>query len=80
MRYPIRVGDKHRERALCFMDAFTKLLRYRGHTIAKDNYQTCVLIDGIYIEFHLKNNEKSTSHNKNIVFHNMFQQEEVYLK
>ena len=54
LRYPIRVGDKHRERALCFMDAFTKLLRYRGHTIAKDNYQTCVLIDGIYIEFHLR--------------------------
>ena len=32
LNYPIRVGDKHRERALRFMDTLTKLLCYRGHT------------------------------------------------
>lgn len=54
LHYPIRVGDKHKERALRFMDTFAKLLRYRGHTIAKERYETCVLIDGIYIEFDLR--------------------------
>lgn len=54
LHYPIRVGDKHKERALRFMDTLTKLLRYRGHTIAKERHETCVLIDGIYIEFDLR--------------------------
>jgi hypothetical protein len=54
LHYPIRVGDKHRERALRFMDTLTKLLRYRGHTIAKENHDTCILIDGIYIDFDLR--------------------------
>ncbi|WP_281239963.1 hypothetical protein [Flavobacterium praedii] len=54
LHYPIRVGDKHRERSLRFMDTLTKLLRYRGHTIAKENHDTCILIDGIYIDFDLR--------------------------
>lgn len=54
LRYPIRVSIKDRERALRFMDTFAKLLRYRGHTIAKEHHDTCVLIDGIYIEFDLR--------------------------
>lgn len=54
LHYPIRVGDKHRERALRFMDTFTKLLSYRGHSIAKGRHETCILIDGIYIEFDLR--------------------------
>lgn len=56
--YPIRVADNNRERALRFMDAFTKLLRYRGHSISKENYNTCVLIDGVYIEFDLREASK----------------------
>jgi len=54
LRYRIRVGDNHKQRALRFMDALTKLLRYRGHTIAKENQDICILIDGIYIDFDLR--------------------------
>jgi hypothetical protein len=54
LRYPIRVSVKDRERALRFMDTLAKLLRYRGHTIAKERHDTCILIDGIYIEFDLR--------------------------
>lgn len=54
LRYPIRVSVKDRERALRFMDTFVKLLRYRGHTIAKEHHDTCVLIDSIYIQFDLR--------------------------
>jgi hypothetical protein len=54
LRYPIRVSVKDRERALRFMDTFAKLLRYRGHTIAKEHRDTCVLIDSIYIQFDLR--------------------------
>jgi hypothetical protein len=52
--YPIRFEINNRERALLFMDTFTKLLRYRGHTIAKDYHSTSVLIDGIFIEMDLR--------------------------
>lgn len=40
------------------MDAFTKLLRYRGHTFSKENHDTCVLIDGISIEMDLREASK----------------------
>jgi hypothetical protein len=52
--YPIRFEINNRERALLFMDTFTKLLRYRGHTIAKDYHSTSVLINGTYIEMDLR--------------------------
>ena len=54
LRYPIRVSDSQKQRALCFMDSLTKLLRYRGHTITKEYHQTSVNIDGIEIEIDLR--------------------------
>jgi hypothetical protein len=56
--HPIRVEKNNRERALRFMDTFTKLLRYRGHTISKQHGDECVLIDGIYIEIDLREASK----------------------
>ncbi len=58
LHYPIRVEIKNRERALRFMDTFTKLLRHRGHTISKEYHHTCVLIDGIYINIDLREASK----------------------
>jgi len=52
--YPIRVGDDLRKRALRFMDTFTKLLRYRGHTIADEYGKTKLLIDTVFIDFDLR--------------------------
>lgn len=52
--YPIRVEKNSRERALKFMDTLTKLLRHRGHSISKQYGCDCVLIDGINIEFDLR--------------------------
>jgi hypothetical protein len=54
IHYPIRVEINNRERALRFMDTFTKLLRYRGHTISRQYHHTSVLIDGTYIEMDLR--------------------------
>jgi hypothetical protein len=54
LHYPIRVEISNRERALVFMDTFTKLLRHRGHTISKEYHRTSALIDGIYIEIDLR--------------------------
>ena len=56
--YPIRVSEKQKERALRFMDSLTKLLRYRGHTIAKEYHYTCILINEIYIEVDLREASK----------------------
>ena len=56
--YPIRVEKNSRERALKFMDTFTKLLRYRGHTMSKQYGCDCVLIDGIKIEIDLREASK----------------------
>ena len=56
--YPIRVEKNNRERALRIMDTFTKLIRYRGHTISKQYGDECVLIDGIYIKFDLRDTSK----------------------
>lgn len=52
--YPIRVGDDCKKRALLFMDAFTKLLRYRGHNWDKKYDNTGVMIDTIFIEIDLR--------------------------
>lgn len=52
--YPIRFDINNRERALLFMDTFTKLIRYRGHTITREYNETGVLIDGIFIEIDLR--------------------------
>jgi hypothetical protein len=54
LRYPIRVSDSQKQRALRFMDSLIKLLRYRGHTITKEYHQTSVNIDGIEIEIDLR--------------------------
>lgn len=56
--YPIRVEKNNRNRALRFMDTFTKLLRYRGHTMSKQYGCDCVLIDGINIEIDLSEASK----------------------
>ena len=58
IKYPIRVEKSNRERALRFMDTFTKLIRYRGHTISKEYSDTGVLIDGIFIEIDLREASK----------------------
>ena len=52
--YPIRVGDNCRKRALLFMDAFTKLLHYRGHNWGKEYDNIGVVIDTIFIEIDLR--------------------------
>jgi hypothetical protein len=52
--YPIRVGEDCEKRALLFMDTFTKLLRYRGHTWSKEYSDTGVLIDTVFIEIDLR--------------------------
>ena len=56
--YPIRVGKECEKRALLFMDTFTKLLRYRGHTWSKEYSYTCVLIDTVFIEIDLREASK----------------------
>lgn len=56
--YPIRVEKNNRERALRFMDTFTKLIRHRGHTFSKEYGNTGVLIDGIFIEIDLREASK----------------------
>ena len=56
--YPIRVGNEWKKRALLFMDAFTKLLRYRGHTWSKEYSYTGVLIDTVFIEIDLREASK----------------------
>lgn len=56
--HPIRVEKSNRERALRFMDTFTKLIRYRGHTFSKEYGNTGVLIDGIFIEIDLREASK----------------------
>lgn len=52
--YPIRFDINDRERALRFMDTFTKLIRHRGHTITKEYNEKGVLIDDIFIEIDLR--------------------------
>lgn len=56
--FPIRVEKSNRERALKFMDTFTKLIRYRGHTFSKEYGDTGVLIDGVFIEIDLREASK----------------------
>ena len=58
IHYPIRFEISNRERALRFMDTFTKLIRQRGHTISKEYHNTCVLIDGVFIEIDLREASK----------------------
>ncbi|NEW79638.1 MAG: hypothetical protein GZ086_09515 [Gelidibacter sp.] len=58
LRYPIRVSEKQKERALRFMDTLTKLLRHRGHTISKEYNDTCVQIDGVFIAIDLREASK----------------------
>lgn len=56
--YPIRVGNNCKKRALLFMDTFTKLLRYRGHTWSKEYGSEGVLIDTVFIKIDLREASK----------------------
>ena len=56
--YPIRFEIKNKERALLFMDTFTKLIRHRGHTITKEYRETGVLVGEIFIEIDLREASK----------------------
>lgn len=56
--YPIRVGNDCKKRALLFMDTFTKLLRYRGHTWSKEYGSEGVLIDTVFIKIDLREASK----------------------
>lgn len=56
--YPIRVGNNCEKRALLFMDTFTKLLRYRGHTWSKEYGSEGVLIDTVFIKIDLREASK----------------------
>jgi hypothetical protein len=56
--FHIRVGKEHQNRALLFMDSLAKLLRYRGHTFAKEYNETKILIKDIFIEFDLREASK----------------------
>lgn len=56
--YPIRVGEDCQKRALLFMDTFTKLLRYRGHTWSKKYDSAGVLIDTVFIEIDFREASK----------------------
>lgn len=51
---PIRVGKSNKERGLRFMDALVKLLKYRGHSFIKKNFEFFVVIDEIEILLHLR--------------------------
>lgn len=63
--YPIRTfADDCKKRALLFMDAFTKILRYRGHTWSKEYGNTGVLIDTIFIEIDLREATKRVKSTK----------------
>jgi hypothetical protein len=56
--HPIRVEKNNRQRALRFMDTFTKLIRHRGHTISKEYGETGVLIEDIFVEIDLREASK----------------------
>lgn len=50
----IHVENINKKRALLFMDAFIKLLKYRGHTFIFENHSVKIVIDDIKILFHLR--------------------------
>lgn len=53
------VADTNFPRALRFMDALIKLLKYRGHGLQKDRYNhTVAVVDGIEIELYLREASK----------------------
>ncbi|MEO5777711.1 MAG: hypothetical protein ABIQ27_12465 [Flavobacterium sp.] len=51
---PIRVGKSNKERGLRFMDALVKLIKYRGHSFIKKNFEFFVVIDEIEILLDLR--------------------------
>lgn len=54
MILPIRVGKSNKERGLRFMDALVKLLKYKGHSFIKKNFEFFVVIDEIEILLDLR--------------------------
>ena len=55
---PIRVEKENQNRALKLMDTLVKLLKYRGHSISKRNYETVVVIKGIKAPIYLREKTK----------------------
>ncbi|BFM44011.1 hypothetical protein CFS9_26520 [Flavobacterium sp. CFS9] len=55
----LHVADALMTRAFCFMDAFIKLLEYRGHELRKNQYgYTVAVVGGIEIEVQLREANK----------------------
>ena len=54
VKLPIRVGKSNKERGLRFMDALVKLIKYRGHSFIKKNFEFFVVIDEIEILLDLR--------------------------
>ncbi len=54
----ISVADKNKKRAFRLMDAFIKLLRYRGFSFEREYYNTKMVIDGIKIPFDLREHHR----------------------
>lgn len=55
---PIRVEKNNKERALRFMDALVKLLKYRGHSFTKKNHEFFIIVDEIEMLLDLREAKK----------------------
>lgn len=60
----ISVADKNKKRAFRLMDAFIKLLRYRGFSFEREYYNTKMVIDGIKIPFDLREHHRRVPNEK----------------
>lgn len=54
----INVTDENNKRALRFMDALIKLLRYRGFEFIRENHQLKMKIDNVSFPFYLREHHK----------------------
>jgi hypothetical protein len=55
---PIRVEKNNKERALRFMDALVKLLKYKGHSFVKKNHEFFIVVDEIEMLLDLREAKK----------------------
>lgn len=55
---PVYVEEENKKRALRFMDALVKLLRYRGFSFEKKYFQTRMVLDGIELPLYLREHNK----------------------
>lgn len=51
---PISVEKNNQKRALLFMDTLIKLMKYRGHSVVKEQHETNFEINGIRMPFRLR--------------------------